>query len=191
MDIRWKRIFPDMTEMPAIPEGFDDTSWHHDVCPSFTSDALGLTVWINYPKVEDRENGDANRFILHRQRSGVEHGMWVLASDRWGQICDAIEAKRICDKWVAVLGLGFHPDTPGDQYVIGGGVWDQDDAIDPNWALSAKQANQYELDMAFLFAAAIDPYEYGIMAIEDWEARQNDQRHAGMVARQLDSQKYL
>lgn len=49
--------FPDypLADMPTMPAGFVDTSWHNDTCPSFHNAALRLTIWIDYVDVEKRE----------------------------------------------------------------------------------------------------------------------------------------
>jgi hypothetical protein len=60
-------------------------------------------------------------------------------------------AKAICDKWVAKLGWGFHPDTRGADY-------------DP--PLSKAEVAAYEADMKALFALVPDPYLYGVQAME-------------------------
>lgn len=58
--------------------------------------------------------------------------------------------EAIARKWVATLGMGFHPDTPADDY-------------EP--ALTAEQAAEYEADMDELFALSADPYELCISAM--------------------------
>ena len=54
--------FPDYpaADMPALPAlgNFVDTSWHNDICPSITSDELGLQIWIDYPDPAQREHGE-------------------------------------------------------------------------------------------------------------------------------------
>jgi hypothetical protein len=58
----------------------------------------------------------------------------------------------ICRKWVARLGLGFHPDTRGADYT-------------PN--MREDEIAEYDADMTTLFACAADPYECGLMAMAD------------------------
>ena len=62
------------------------------------------------------------------------------------------EALRICRRWVAVCGMGFHPDTRGADYVP---------------ALSPRMVAKYDNDMNKLFELAVDPYAYGVQAIEE------------------------
>ena len=35
--------FPDypLADLPALPEGFADLSWHNDTCPSYLDEAFG------------------------------------------------------------------------------------------------------------------------------------------------------
>ena len=41
---RWQEEFPDATEMPDLPAGFDDLSWHNDVNPSYGIVVAGAPV---------------------------------------------------------------------------------------------------------------------------------------------------
>lgn len=90
----FKREFPDYPAdaMPALPDAgmFTDTSWHNDACPSFTSDLLGLLVWVDYPDVSMREHANGCRFILEKQEAGIETGKTVCESDDWADIERAI-----------------------------------------------------------------------------------------------------
>jgi len=87
--------FPDFRpqDMPAIPKGFVDTSWHNDACPSFTSDQYGLTIWVDYADPTKREYGDTHpRFIVNSQDHGVETSGPSLATDDWNEVLAFIEA---------------------------------------------------------------------------------------------------
>jgi hypothetical protein len=47
-------------EIPTIPEGFVDSSWHNNVCPSFErklNDTHSITLWVNYLDENRRECG--------------------------------------------------------------------------------------------------------------------------------------
>lgn len=59
-----KREFPDFTLDVTIPEGFNDTSWHNDICPSWTHETRNLRLWIEYADPEQREYPDMKRFAL-------------------------------------------------------------------------------------------------------------------------------
>lgn len=67
---RYQTEFPDFGtfDLP-LPDGFADTSWHNDVCPSFERD-LGddtyLRIFVDYANPADRENPGAKRFTCQR-----------------------------------------------------------------------------------------------------------------------------
>lgn len=57
------------TEFPNYPmaslpnlEGFIDTSWHNDTCPSWRRD--NYIVWVDWPNDQDRELPGGGRFIV-------------------------------------------------------------------------------------------------------------------------------
>ena len=90
--------FPDypVVDMPAMPAqgDFFDTSWHNDACPSITSDALGLRIWIDFADKSVREFEDGARFIVVRQRDGVQTGNTVIETDDWDEVLAVIELER-------------------------------------------------------------------------------------------------
>jgi hypothetical protein len=61
------------------------------------------------------------------------------------------EALRICRRWVAMFGMGFHPDTRGADYVP---------------PLPPEMVAKYDEDMETLFGLG-DPYAPGIAAMEE------------------------
>jgi hypothetical protein len=51
----WKTEFPNFPEadMPAIPEGWSDESWHNDACPFFkVNERIGVYVGYSDPKMK-------------------------------------------------------------------------------------------------------------------------------------------
>jgi hypothetical protein len=92
----YRKEFPDFPAigMPAIPEGFADSSWHNDSCPSLISEALGLRIWIDYVQVELREHADDGyRFVLMPENNDddiTEH----VCTDDWAAILEAVEEER-------------------------------------------------------------------------------------------------
>jgi hypothetical protein len=44
-------------EIPSLPEGFRDDSWHNNVCPSFIRilDDQIITLWVDYKNPKRRE----------------------------------------------------------------------------------------------------------------------------------------
>jgi len=101
----YKTEFPDYPEndMPRVPIGFDDVSWHNDAMPRFENEALGLTLWVDYRDPEQRETPDGKRFLLvntEHDTSDVE----LEESDDMADIESAIEAH-------CVSNFGGHTDT--------------------------------------------------------------------------------
>ncbi len=86
--------FPDfdVSTLPTIPVGFDDSSWHNDACPSFTKG--DLTLFVDYAEPTMRECGpDAPRFALVRHTS--DGAMVTVAStDEWARMLAAIEVAQ-------------------------------------------------------------------------------------------------
>lgn len=53
-------------DIPFIPDGFQDDSWHNNVCPSFTrvlNDRL-ITFWIDYKNPKKRERSFGKQFFV-------------------------------------------------------------------------------------------------------------------------------
>lgn len=56
-------------DLPVI-DGFEDTSYRHDICPSLTNKELGLQLFVDYadPDLSEypdlRRSGDVGRFRL-------------------------------------------------------------------------------------------------------------------------------
>lgn len=146
----YRTEFPDFdpATMPAIPAGWTDQSWHNDVCPSFTV-FDGVRVFIDYADPALREFPEGERFSLH-----VGDRAAPFCTDDWAKLLEAVstDPHAICRKWVNRIGVGFHPDTRGKDYTP---------KMSPEWI------KEYDADMELIFARAADPYECGIMAMED------------------------
>lgn len=83
--------FPDYpaADLPPMPEGFSDSSWHNDTCPSITNGSL--IVFIDYLDPAEREL-PCLRFSVQKIEgdcSPVE----VKATDSWAEI-EAFIAKE-------------------------------------------------------------------------------------------------
>lgn len=61
-------------------------------------------------------------------------------------------AEQIAWKWVIRIGVGFHPDTRGEDYAP---------------PLSADEVAEYDADMDALFAFGGDPYAAAVAAMEE------------------------
>lgn len=91
----YQQEFPDFAaaDLPAIPQGFEDSSWHNDACPSFISAELGLRIWINYADKEKREQQGDSRFGLQVENTDDDITDPVN-SDDWAVILEAVEEER-------------------------------------------------------------------------------------------------
>lgn len=99
--------FPDFPEadMPGIPAGFTDISWRNDVCPSFSNDAAGLVVFIDFLDKPRREFPESERFtVMGWDGEGLaspEAGSPpdLFGSDDW----QAVVAFMVAHKFAAIL----------------------------------------------------------------------------------------
>ena len=80
-------------DMPAIPAGFTDESWHNDACPRFDNAELGLTLWIDFLNPAERETAGGTRFILCSGDDKPDSE--TIESDDIADINEAIELARI------------------------------------------------------------------------------------------------
>jgi len=91
----YRTEFPDFdpADMPAIPEGFEDTSWGVENCPSIGKG--DVRVFIDYADASKREFPEVSRFSVHKD------GELVIDSDDWNAILttlaeiDALQGKRM------------------------------------------------------------------------------------------------
>jgi hypothetical protein len=63
---QWKFEFGSfpVADMPAIPAGWDDVSWHNDMSPCFENEAAGWRLWVQWADPKEREFEDMPRFSL-------------------------------------------------------------------------------------------------------------------------------
>jgi hypothetical protein len=92
----YQQEFPeyDPATMPALPEGWLDTSWRNDACPSYQNEALRLQVWIDFEKPEDRAYGDEiKRFGLYNitEDGCIEDDTAIIATDDWEEVLAAVK----------------------------------------------------------------------------------------------------
>jgi len=61
MRCTYKYEFPNFDyDIPQLPDGFVDVSWHNDVCPSFSCDLnekQEMVVWVDFADENMRECG--------------------------------------------------------------------------------------------------------------------------------------
>jgi len=65
----YKTEFPDFDYIPllAFHEGWYDTSWHNDTCPSFerlTLDQFTIKVFFDYKNIKKREVDSGEKFYV-------------------------------------------------------------------------------------------------------------------------------
>ena len=84
--------FPDypLSDLPAMPEGFADSSWHNDTCPSYLDEAFGLQVFMDYVDATKREYDGGLRFSVIR----IDDSNAVFGSDSWAEVLNFVQAER-------------------------------------------------------------------------------------------------
>jgi hypothetical protein len=78
--MNFRTEFPDYpaADMPTMPEGFTDQSWHNDTCPCW---ARGdLVIWCDYVDTAKREWDDGPRFVVARLHDVL------FTSDDWADV---------------------------------------------------------------------------------------------------------
>ena len=102
----YKTEFPDFpdADMPAIPKGFVDSSWHNDTCPSIESDTAQLRIWIDYTELGNREFGNiGHRFTVLRKDD--DSGDAVLETDDWNEVLEYIDEETSIEAIMKQKGL--------------------------------------------------------------------------------------
>ena len=94
----WKTEFPEFkdSDMPEMPEGWKDISWHNDSCPSFevwreSNDdcAAFIRVWISESEPSERDFPNQARFMISLEnRPEFE---CLFSSDEWSEILAYVE----------------------------------------------------------------------------------------------------
>jgi len=98
MSPNYQAEFPDYRpeDMPAIPAGWVDQSWHNDACPFFLA-APDLGVFVDYADPHTRECDEGHRFMVVRMEDGMhpaEGGELLLATDEWSEVLAFSERRR-------------------------------------------------------------------------------------------------
>ena len=81
--------FPDYDGVLPELEGWTDSSWHNDVCPSLTKDNGMWKIWVDYVDPAMREFPDGKRFTVSTTGSLSEldnHDR--LKTDNWQDVLD-------------------------------------------------------------------------------------------------------
>jgi hypothetical protein len=75
-----------LADLPAMPEGFADSSWHNDTCPSYIDEQRGLRIFIDYVDVTKRELSDGPRFTLLEEETNEV----IYTGDDWNKVLERI-----------------------------------------------------------------------------------------------------
>jgi len=98
MRCNYKYEFPNFDyDIPQLPEGFVDVSWHNDVCPSFSkdlNDKQEMVVWVNYANEDKRECGGLQFAFVIRAIDGEDtfNFQCELETNSWDEILDKIKS---------------------------------------------------------------------------------------------------
>jgi hypothetical protein len=89
----YKNEFPDMpdADMPVMPYGFYDSSWHNDACPSYANEMLGLRIWIDYVDPAKREIEQTGKRFILCSMPDYETEFETIETDSFAEIIAAIE----------------------------------------------------------------------------------------------------
>lgn len=101
MSHSWMTEFNPSYQLPAMPQGMVDTSWHNDVCPSYArlredgSDAL--RIWIEHPDKTQREYDEQKRFMVVTYGAEGTPGNCVLETENWGPVLMFLNTMRMLE----------------------------------------------------------------------------------------------
>lgn len=115
------RDFP-VADMPAIPEGWTDSSWRNDACPSFFAMEQGPSgdyaaryntcrVWIAESDPALREFPHSTRFMVTFE--GVADAHDGLLTDEWKTVLAYVLIRQeLAARYVATVGYNPFLDDP-------------------------------------------------------------------------------
>lgn len=83
--------FPDfpVDAIPALPEGFEDSSWHNDAAPSYICETLRLQAFFDFPNDADREMPGGKRYYLQTFALDM-----ICETDDWAHVLEKIAVCR-------------------------------------------------------------------------------------------------
>ena len=88
----YRTEFPDFVLPVTIPEGFEDSSWHHDECPTWRHEGRGLLLSIDDARAEGRDSSELPRFSLGRlDEDGQATDEIVISTVHWDEVLRALE----------------------------------------------------------------------------------------------------
>lgn len=81
-----------LDDMPdSIPDGWQDSSWHNDICPKLRLDVgdkqIDYCIWIECADKERREFPEVARYIINvYDWNGNTDGVTLLETDSWPEV---------------------------------------------------------------------------------------------------------
>jgi len=86
--------FPDFDfDIPKLPDGFVDVSWHNNVSPSFEknlNDDYSVTLWVDYSDASRRECGGSQFLVMVHVTEELENVLYESQFDLWDDAINAI-----------------------------------------------------------------------------------------------------
>jgi hypothetical protein len=86
--------FPDFDFDPPYVEGFEDTSWHNNVSPSFArkvTDTHSITLWVDYLDPERRETGGKQFLVCTHETEDGDDNQTIIETDSFNEALEAIK----------------------------------------------------------------------------------------------------
>ena len=81
-------------DIPALPDGFVDMSWHNDICPKFErkyNETDYVTLWVNYANEDRRECGGKQFIVTILPFDDLCNDIeYVIETDSWDEAINAI-----------------------------------------------------------------------------------------------------
>jgi len=91
--MNYKTEFPDFDDTISF-DGFTDTSWHNDMCPSFHYDlghGVGIRVWVDYKDKSLRESQDYPRFSVDIMQDDESIDHPIVTTDSLDELLATID----------------------------------------------------------------------------------------------------
>lgn len=81
--------FPDYDGEFYLPDGWEDNSWHNDVCPHIEKrskdDSVKVYVWQDYSDPAKREYDNTARYLFQICCNG-DDAQFMYESDEWSEM---------------------------------------------------------------------------------------------------------
>jgi hypothetical protein len=107
---QYQREFPRFGEMDVpIPSGWEDSSWHNDICPSFRvrlDEAYALRIAVDFKDPNEREHSHGHRFSLDLYDKDEEWQETILTTDDWDKVLATVKDRQEIAKGLNLTGSG-------------------------------------------------------------------------------------